>query len=48
MTICVFSPRLKKNIGYALIDSSVEPGTSVVVQRKSGPVNGVLQELPFL
>ena len=48
MTICVFSPRLKKNIGYALVDSSVEPGTAVVVQRQSGPVAGVLQELPFI
>jgi len=48
MTICVFSPRLKKNIGYALVDSAVEPGTAVVVQRESGPVNGVLQTLPFI
>ena len=48
MTVCVFSPRLKKNIGYALVDSSVEPGTAVAVQRQSGLVAGVLQELPFI
>jgi len=48
MTISVFSPRLKKNIGDALISSAVSAGTEVVVQRSHGPVNGVLQELPFL
>lgn len=48
MTICVFSPRLQKNIGYALVSSAIEPGTTVLVQRKSGPVAGVLQTLPFL
>ena len=47
MTVCVFSPRLKKNIGYALVSRSVAPGTEVTVQRVTGPVTGVVQELPF-
>lgn len=47
MTICVFSPRLKKNIGYALVDASVEPGTAVQVQRRQGPIAATLQTLPF-
>jgi len=48
MTICVFSPRLKKNIGYALVSTDIHPGTKVTVQRANGPVEGVLQTLPFL
>jgi len=48
MTVCVFSPRMKKNIGYALISREVVPGSEVVVHRPSGPVAGVVQELPFL
>ena len=48
MTICVFSPRMKKNIGYALVDAAVQPGTSVTVQRPQGPVSGMLRTLPFI
>ena len=48
MTICVFSPRMKKNIGYALVDRAVTPGAQVQVHRPGGPVAGVVQELPFL
>jgi len=48
MTICVFSPRMKKNIGYALVAAHIEPGTAVSVKRPSGLVAGVLQNLPFL
>ena len=48
MTICAFSPRMKKNIGFALVDQPVSPGTEVQVHRPGGPVAGVVQELPFL
>ncbi len=48
MTICVFSRRMNKNIGYALISRDVAPGDTVIVQRARGPVPGVVQELPFL
>jgi len=48
MTICVFSPRMKKNIGYALVASTIAPGTNVMVERPTGRVAGTLQELPFL
>ncbi len=47
MTVCVFSPRLAKNIGYALVDASIKPGAQVCVRRADGPVSGILQELPF-
>jgi aminomethyltransferase len=48
MTNCVWSPRMKANIGYALITSAVPPGNTVEVQRSAGPVTGRLVELPFL
>lgn len=48
MTICVFSPRMKKNIGFALIDRSAGVGTEVIVRRPEGEVPGILVELPFL
>jgi glycine cleavage system aminomethyltransferase T len=48
MTNCVWSPRMKCNIGYALIDVGVQAGESVVVQRPSGVVAAKLVELPFL
>lgn len=48
MTNCMWSPRMKANIGYALIDISVQAGQSVSVQRASGAVSGRLRELPFL
>lgn len=48
MTICVFSGRMKKNIGYALVSRDVNPGDEVMVHRESAMVPGVVQELPFL
>ena len=48
MTNCVWSPRLKANIGYALIDSGVPAGETVKVLRDQGPVSAKLVELPFL
>lgn len=43
-----WSPRLKKNIGYALIDISCQPGDRVQVVRSDRTVNAKLVELPFI
>ena len=48
MTMALWSPRLKRSIGYALISVDVKPGETVVVKRPSGDVEGELCELPFL
>jgi glycine cleavage system aminomethyltransferase T len=48
MTNCVWSPRMKANIGYALIDANVPVGETVQVLRDQGPVDAKLVELPFL
>ncbi|BAB53158.1 glycine cleavage T C-terminal barrel domain-containing protein [Mesorhizobium japonicum] len=48
MTNCVWSPRLKANIGYALIDAGVPAGETVQVMRDQGAVSAKLVELPFL
>jgi glycine cleavage system aminomethyltransferase T len=48
MTNCVWSPRMRANIGYALISSSVPAGQEVRVMRGPGPVEARLVELPFL
>lgn len=48
MTNCIWSPRMKANIGYALIDAGVPAGEIVQVQRDQGPVAAKLVELPFL
>jgi glycine cleavage system aminomethyltransferase T len=48
MTNCVWSPRLKANIGFALIKSSVTVGQTVTINRASGPTSARLVELPFL
>lgn len=48
MTNCVWSWRMKANIGYALIDAGVPAGETVQVQRDHGPVAAKLVDLPFL
>lgn len=48
MTNCVWSPRMKANIGYALISSSVRACETVTINRASGPARAKLVELPFL
>jgi glycine cleavage system aminomethyltransferase T len=48
MTNCVWSPRMKTNIGYALISVQVQAGQTVQVLRDHGPVSARLVELPFL
>ncbi len=48
MTNCVWSPRLKTNIGYALISAGVKVGETVIIRRATGPVKAQLVDLPFL
>jgi glycine cleavage system aminomethyltransferase T len=48
MTNCVWSPRMKANIGYALISFAVQVGTTVEIKRQSGITSARLVELPFL
>ncbi len=48
MTNCVWSPRMKANIGYALISVAAKTGTTVEINRSSGMASARLVELPFL
>ena len=48
MTNCVWSRRLKQNIGFALISAHCAAGTSVVVAKDGQRLAGKLTELPFL
>lgn len=48
MTVCVWSPRMKANIGYALVQHYCKPGDKVVIHRESGLATGTLVDLPFL
>ncbi len=48
MTNCIWSPRMKANIGYALISAAMEIGQEVQVMRAQGPVPARLVDLPFL
>jgi glycine cleavage system aminomethyltransferase T len=48
MTNCVWSPRMKANIGYALISATVGAGEMVTINRASGITAARLVELPFL
>lgn len=48
MTNCVWSRRMKANIGYALVSVEAAPGDSVEVMRDTGGTAAKLVELPFL
>ena len=48
LTNCVWSYRLKKNIGFALISTRCVPGTRVDVLKQGLRLSGTLQELPFI
>lgn len=48
MTNCVWSPRLKANIGYALISAECQPGERVEVMRAKSTTAAKLVPLPFL
>ena len=45
---CFYSPRLKKNIGLAIIDMKyTEPGTSLVIESPKAHLNAQVHELPW-
>lgn len=48
MTNCVWSPRMKANIGYALIGVEAQVGDAVEIRRTGGTTAARLVELPFL
>ncbi len=48
MTNCVWSPRMKANIGYALISVAATVGMTVQIQRPTGLTSARLVDLPFL
>jgi glycine cleavage system aminomethyltransferase T len=48
MTNCVWSPRMKCNIGYALISVAADVGDTVQIKRQSGITSARLVDLPFL
>ena len=48
MTNCVWSPRLKANIGYALIAVEQQIGNTVQIARRTGLTAARLVDLPFL
>ncbi len=48
MTNCVWSWRLKKNIGFALIETACQAGDRVTVIKDGTPVGAELTTLPFL
>lgn len=49
VTSCVHSPRLKRNIGYAMVPLDLtEPGTSLTVLSPAGPRRAEVAEKPFV
>ncbi len=48
LTNCVWSYRLKKNIGFALISTHCVAGSRVDVVKEGQRLTGTLQELPFI
>ena len=48
LTNCVWSYRLKKNIGFALISSNCRPGEAVQVIKEGRTLTGALTPLPFV
>jgi glycine cleavage system aminomethyltransferase T len=48
LTNCVWSYRLKKNIGFALISSRCRAGEQIDILKEGRTLRGMLTELPFL
>jgi glycine cleavage system aminomethyltransferase T len=49
ITSCLFSPRLKKNIGYAMVPVEYsKPGTRLKVEAPKGPRNATVVPMPFV
>ncbi|MDA8870472.1 glycine cleavage system protein T [Rhizobiaceae bacterium] len=48
LTNVIWSPRLQRSIGYAMVSRSVTAGERIAVERSDGPAGGTLATLPFL
>ncbi|WP_136658384.1 glycine cleavage T C-terminal barrel domain-containing protein [Nitratireductor sp. XY-223] len=48
LTNCVWSYRLKRNIGFALVSTRVKPGAEVVVHKDGWAIPAALSKLPFI
>jgi len=48
LTNCVWSYRLKQNIGFGLVASDCAPGDRVIVQKDGQAIGGTLKALPFI
>jgi len=48
MTNCVWSYRLKKNIGFGLVSAACQPGEQVLVRKSGKEVPAQLSTLPFI
>ncbi len=48
LTNCVWSYRLKRNIGFALLATRAKAGDTVQVHKDGSLIPGTLQELPFI
>lgn len=48
LTNCVWSYRLKKNIGFALISARCRAGEQIEILKENRTLRGMLTELPFL
>ena len=49
ITVALHSPRLQKNIGYAMVDVEYAvPGTSLMVESSLGKLEAIVVEMPFV
>lgn len=48
LTNLVWSRRLSRNIGYALVSTAAKPGDAVTLVHKDGRIDGTLVTLPFV
>jgi aminomethyltransferase len=48
VTSCVYSPRLKKNIGYAMLPIEKASAKKLVVEAPKGPRSAVVVPMPFI
>ena len=48
LTNCVWSYRLKRNIGFALVSTQLKPGIEVTIHKDGRAVPAALCELPFI
>ncbi len=48
LTSCVYSPRLKKNIGYVIVNMAyINPGTTITIKTSTGDRSATVVSMPF-